>query len=92
METPFHTADNLYKFLVNARQMANLDRQIVSKEEELKYLEQLEEIYAKICNPAPFDTARRHSALVLEIMLLKIERNKVERKILEFELGTFLED
>jgi hypothetical protein len=92
MMTRIHTADNLYNFIQNARQMENLDAQIASKEEELKYLDQLDEIYAKLFNPAPFDTARQYTKVALELTLLKLKRNKLERKILEFELGTFLEN
>jgi hypothetical protein len=69
-----------------------LDAQIASKEEELKYLDQLDEIYAKLFNPAPFETARQYTKVALELTLLKLKRNKLERKILEFELGTFLEN
>ncbi len=92
METRIHTADNLYNFIKNARQMENLELQIASKEEELKHLDQLDEIYAKLFNPAPFETARQYARVALELTLLRLKRNKLERKILEFELGTFLED
>lgn len=92
METRFHSVDNLYNFIQNVRQMKNLDAQIASKEEELEYLDQLDEIYAKLFNPAPFETARQYTTAAVELTLLKLKRNKLEKKILEFELGTFLED
>lgn len=92
METRFHSVDNLYNFIQNVRQMENLDAQIASKEEELKYLNQLDEIYTKLFNPAPFETAQQYTTAAVELTLLKLRRNKLEKKILEFEFGTFLED
>ena len=93
MPTRIHTADNLYSFIQNARQKENLDVQIASKEEELKYLDYLlDNIYTKLFNPAPFDTADRYNKVALELTQLKLERNKLERQLLEFELAALLED
>ena len=93
METRSHSADSLYSFIKNSRQIERLDSQIKSKEEELKYLNQLEEIYEHLsCNPAPFSTASRYTKTALQLVQLKLERNKIERQILEFELGALIED
>lgn len=93
METLSHSADSLYSFIKNARQIERLDSQIKSKEKELKYLEQLEEIYEHLgCNSAPLSTANRYTKTALQLVQLRLERNKIERQILEFELGVLIED
>ena len=92
MTTRIHTADNLYSFIQNARQKENLDAQIASKEEELRYLDHIDEIYAKLTDPAPFDTSGRYVKVALELTELKLQRNKFERQLLEFELAALLED
>ena len=92
MTTRIHTAENLYTYVQNARQMKNLDAQIASKEEELRHLDHIDEIYAKLFNPVPFDTADRYTKVALELTELKLQRNELERQLLEFEFAALLED
>ena len=92
MTTRIHTADNLYSFIQNARQKENLDAQIASKEEELRYLDHINEIYAKLTDPTLLDTSGRYVKVALELTELKLQRNKLERQLLEFELAVLLED
>ena len=92
MTTRIHTADNLYTYAQNARQMKNLDAQIASKEEELRHLDRLSEIYAELAISALLDTASQYVKVALELTQLKLERNELEKQILEFELAAFLED
>ena len=92
MTTRIHTADNLYTYAQNARQMKNLDAQIASKEEELRHLDRLSEIYAELAISALLDTASQYVKVALELTQLKLKRNRLERRLLEFELAAFLED
>lgn len=92
MTTRIHTADNLYTYVQNARQMKNLDAQIASKEEELRRLDRLDEIYAELAISALLDTASQYVKVALELTRLKLERNELERRLLEVELAVLLED
>ena len=92
MTTRIHTADNLYTYTMNARQMKNLDAQIASKEEELRHLDRLDGIYAELAISALLDTASQYVKVALELTQLKLERNELERRLLEFELAVLLED
>ena len=92
MMTRIHTADNLYTYVQNARQMKNLDAQIASKEEELRHLDRLDSIYAELAISALLDTANQYVKVALELTQLKLERNELERQLLEMELAVFLED
>ena len=92
METRIHTATNLYTYIKNARHMENLERQIASKEEELELLDQLEELHGKLGISSLFGTHAKYNSLKVEILKLQIAKNNVEREMLEFELGSFMED
>ena len=92
MTTRIHTAENLYTYVQNARHMKNLDAQIASKEEELRYLDHIDEIYAKLTDPMLFETSGRYVKVALELTELKLQRNELERQLLEFELAALLED
>ena len=92
MTTRIHTADNLYTYVQNARQMKNLDAQIASKEEELRYLDRLDSIYAELAISVLLDTASQYVKVALELTQLKLERNELERQLLEMELAVLLED
>jgi hypothetical protein len=73
--------------------MENLDTQIACKEKDLETLEQLQRIYEKLgCMNMLEASAEEYTTISIELTLLKLKRNKLERKILEFELGTLLED
>ena len=92
MTTRIHTADNLYTYIMNARQMKNLDAQIASKEEELRHLDRLGSIYAELSISALLDTASQYVKAALELTQLKLKRNELERRLLEVELAVLLED
>lgn len=92
MTTRIHTANNLYTYITNARQMKNLDAQIVSKEEELRHIGRLDWIYAELSISDLLDTASQYVKVALELTRLKLERNELERQLLEFELAVLLED
>ena len=72
--------------------MKNLDAQIASKEEELRHLDRLDSIYTELAIFAPFDTASQYVKVALELTRLKLERNELERQLLEVELAVLLED
>jgi hypothetical protein len=73
--------------------MTNLDTQIARREKDLEALEQLQGIYEKLgCRNMLEVSAEEHTTISIELALLKLSRNSVERKLLEFELGTLLED
>jgi hypothetical protein len=73
--------------------MENLDTQIAHKETDLEILEQLQGIYEKLgCMNMLEASAEEHTTTSIELARLKLSRNSVERKLLEFELGTLLED
>jgi hypothetical protein len=73
--------------------MTNLDTQIARREKDLEALEQLQGVYEKLgCMNMLEVSAEEHTTISIELALLKLSRNSVERKLLEFELGTLLED
>ena len=93
METRIHTASNLYKYIENARQMENLELQIKSKEKDIKAHEDMQNIYKKMGCMNMFEVSEdRCSAIELEILLLKLRRNKLEEQMIKFEIAAFLED
>lgn len=93
METRIHTASNLYKYLENAQQMENLELQIKSKERDIKAHEDLQNIYKKMgCMNMLEASEERCSALELEILVLRLKRNKLEEQMIKFEIAAFLED
>jgi hypothetical protein len=88
-----HTATNLYNYINNARQVENLELQIKSKEKDLEALEQLHGVYKHMgCMNMLEVSQERANSIELEILLLKFRKNKLEEKLLKFELATFLED
>lgn len=88
-----HTATNLYNYINNARQVENLELQIKSKEKDLEAFEQLHGVYKHMgCMNMLEASQERANGIELEILLLKLEKNKLEEKLLKFELATFLED
>lgn len=87
-----HTTTNLYTYLKNAQQVENLELQIKQKEKDLKALEQLQGVYKHMgCMNMLEASQERANSIELEILLLKLEKNKLEEKLLKFELATFLE-
>lgn len=91
--TQTHSLDNLYTFIKNVRNMDDLDAQIKNKEEVLKYLEQLETVYEELGNDVLLDrTTEAYNVAMAELFVLKLERNKLEREMLVFQLKSFLED
>ena len=93
METRIHTASNLYKYIENAQQMENLELQIKSKEKDIKAHKDVQNIYKKMgCMNMLEASEERCSAIELEILILRLKRNKLEEQMIKFELATFLED
>lgn len=88
-----HTTTNLYTYIQNAQQVENLELQIKQKEKDLEALEQLHGIYKNMgCMNMLEVSQERANSIGLEILLLKLEKNKLEEKLLKLELATFLED
>jgi hypothetical protein len=88
-----HTTTNLYTYIQNAQQVENLELQIKQKEKDLEALEQLHGIYKNMgCMNMLEVSQERANSIGLEILLLKLEKNKLEEKLLKFELMTFLEN
>lgn len=93
METRIHTASNLYKYIENARQMENLELQIKSKEKDIQARKDLQNIYKKMgCMNMLEASEERCSATELEILILRLKRNKLEEQMIKFEIAAFLED
>ena len=93
METRIHTASNLYKYIENARQMENLELQIKSKEKDIKAHKAIQNIYKNMsCTNMLEASEERCSALELEILVLRLKRNKLEEQMIKFEIAAFLED
>ena len=93
MKTHLHTPSNLYTYIEKAQNMANLRAQIENKEKELelteKAIEQFEQNGFK--EVVELLTAA-YNKLHKEILLLKIDANRLERQLLLFELEISLED
>jgi hypothetical protein len=96
MTGPFHSLDNLYNYINNAKKIDLLESRIASKEEDLKYAEQLEDIYAAIkragCEALVEHTVGTCNKLSKEILKLKLEKNRIEKEMLQFELGILEEE
>jgi adenine-specific DNA methylase len=96
MNKPFHSLANLYNYINNAKKIDLLESHIASKEEDLKCAEQLEEIYIAIkragCEAFVEHTAGTCNKLSKEILKLKLEKNKLEKEMLQFELGILEEE
>lgn len=93
MKTQVHSANNLYTFIQNIQIKDDLDTRIANKEEDLSRITNLEALYKNLgCEQMLDVSAKNYNKLTTEITLLKLERNKVEKQILEFELGALLED
>ncbi len=93
MKTHLHTPSNLYTYIEKIQNMANLRAQIENKEKELelteKAIEQFEQNGFK--EVVELLTAA-YNKLHKEILLLKIDANRLERQLLLFELEISLED
>jgi hypothetical protein len=71
----------------------NLELQIKHKEKDLEALEQLQKVYQRIgCMNMLEVSQERANNIELEILLLRLEKNTLEKKLLKFEVATFLED
>lgn len=93
MKTRTHSVNNLYTFIQNVQIRDDLDARIANKEEDLTYIANLEALYKDLgCEQMLDVSAKSYNQLITELTLLKLERNKVEKQILEFELHALLED
>lgn len=88
-----HSLDSLSVYLVNAQKTADLETQIKHKEAELRFLEQLEEIYADLGAEGMLDAVvKRENDATVELIKLQLQRNSVEREMLLFELIAVVEE
>ena len=96
MNGPFHSIDNLYNYVNNAKKIDLLESHIASKEEDLKCAKQLEEIYIAIkiagCEAFVEHAVGTCNKLSKEILKLKLEKNKLEKEMLQFALGVLEEE
>jgi hypothetical protein len=73
--------------------MDRLDAQIKQKEGLLKNLEQLETIYEELGSQVMLDrTTEEYNVATVELLVLKLKKNQLERNMLIFQLKSFLED
>ena len=90
METLIHSASNLYNFIENARQAKTLDVQIAIQEEYLTYYEQALAVYDKIgCDVMAVSTLDKYNKTYRDLLALRLQRVKLEKEMLEFELECF---
>ena len=88
-----HTATNLYNYINNAHQVENLELQIKQKEKDIKAHKDIQNIYKKMgCMNMLEASEERCSAIELEILVLRLKRNKLEEQMIKFEIAAFLED
>lgn len=97
MKTPTmprgHTDTNLYAYLKNLGQRENLRCQIARKEEDLRIVEQLHEIYKRLGCTSILEVSQMHRReLVTDILLLTLNKNKLEEQLREFEDTVCLEN
>ena len=90
MLTQSHTVTNLYNYITKERQMENLMLQIRRKEEDLRLLEQLHEIYTNLgCTSMLEGSQSRINKAQVDILLLKLYKKILEE---QFEVADFLND
>jgi hypothetical protein len=93
MKTHLHTPSNLYTYIGKTQNMANLRAQIENKEKELKLTEEaIEQFELNGFKEGVERLTAAYNKLHQEILLLKIDANRLERQLLLFELEISLED
>jgi hypothetical protein len=93
LEPRIHTATNLYAYVKNVCQVENLKLQIRHKEQDLKDLEQLQEIYSRLGCINMCEVAKdRAGSIMTDIFLLMLDKNILEEQLREFEKAVCLED
>ena len=91
--TQTHSIDSLYNFIINVQNMDELDAQINEKEDRLNYLSQLEDLYESLELTEMLDlTTEKYNRTSVEVILLKMKRNELERKVLNFQLSALIDD
>ena len=91
--TQTHSIDSLYNFIINVQNMDELDDQIKEKEDRLNYLSQLEDLYESLELAEMLDlTTEKYNRTSVEVILLKMKRNELERKVLNFQLSALIDD
>ena len=91
--TQTHSIDSLYNFIINVQNMDELDAQIKEKEDRLNYLSQLEDLYESLELTEMLDlTTEKYNRTAVEVILLKMKRNELERKVLNFQLSALIDD
>ena len=90
MQTQIHTVTNLYNYITKERQVENLVLQIRRKEEDLRLLEQLHEIYTNLgCTSMLEGSQSRINKTKVDILLLELDKKILEE---QFEVADFLND
>ena len=93
MTNKFHSLANLYTYIQNAKKIDLLESQIKSKEADALHFEELQVIYDLMgADYMIEDAAKKCNQVTKEVLKLKIQKNQVEREMLEFELGTLEEN
>ena len=93
MKTHLHTPSNLYTYIEKTQNMANLRAQIENKEKELELTEEaIEQFEQNGFKEVVELLTAAYNKLHKEILLLKIDANRLERQLLLFELEISLED
>lgn len=89
METFLHTPNNLYTYIKNNQNMADLQAQIEENEKDLDLLEESIERYEKANFTGVVEVlSKSYNKLMQKTILLKLELNKLEKQNLLFELQT----
>ena len=91
--TPTHSLDSLLTFIQNASHIADLEAQIESKEQDVQGISDLISFYEEtgFVYMLP-GLAERCNKETEELILLKLAKNEVEKRILEFELNALRAD
>lgn len=90
MGTQIHTVTNLYNYITKVRQVENLRLQIRRKEEDLRLLKQLHEVYTNLgCTSMLEGSQRRINKVQVDILLLELDTKRLEE---QFEVADFLND
>lgn len=90
MGTQIHTVTNLYNYITKVRRVENLKLQIRRKEEDLRLLKQLHEVYTNLgCTSMLEGSQSRINKIQIDILLLELGKKRLEE---QFEVADFIRD
>lgn len=93
MTNKFHSLDNLYTYIQNAKKIDFLESQIAIKEDDLNHFNSMQVMYETLgLEMLVEDTVKRYNKIAKEKIKLQLKKNLVEREMLEFELGVLEEE